>query len=70
MHCIDFNDIQAAATTLVPPSIHFSTVCFQNDFEMGSEISKTNALKDLEISSTAPRRLDLIAVGELTLQME
>ena len=70
MHCIDFNDIQAAATTLVPPSIHFSTVCFQNDFEMGSEISKTNALKGFKISSIVLLRLDPIAVGELTLQME
>ena len=70
MHCIDFNDIQAAATTLVPPSIHFSTVCFQNDFEMGSVISRTKALKDFVISSIVPRRLELMAAGELTSQTE
>ena len=65
-----FHEIQVAATTLVPPSIHFSTVCFQNDFEMGSVISRTSALKDFEISSIVPCRLELIAVGELTLQTE
>ena len=70
MHCIDFNDIQAAATTLVPPSIHFSTVCFQNDFEMGSVISRTNASKDFEISLIVLRRLERIAVEQLTLQTE
>ena len=61
-----FHEIQVAATTLVPPSIHFSTACFRNDFEMDSVISRTNALKDFKISLIVPCRLELIVVGEIT----
>ena len=67
---INFYKIQAAATTLVPPSIHFSTVCFPNDFEMGFVISRTNALKDFEIFLIVPHLPELIAVGELILRTE